>query len=94
MPNGKELSPIVKYVVAATGFGQREAWELLQRVSEEHYARIFQAAWQWDRKGAPEANDQPIEPEANHQLISIVGTERLTRLIAATRTAPATAAST
>ena len=93
MPNGKELSPIVKYVVAATGFGQREAWELLQRVSEEHYERIFQAAWQWDRTVLPEGNDHPIEPEANRQLTQIVGTERLTRLIAATRGATAIAAS-
>jgi hypothetical protein len=81
MPDAK-VSPIVKYVVAATGLRQREAWELLQQVSEDHYTRILLAARRWDRT-VPQGAERPVEQEATNQLTEIVGTQRLARLMAA-----------
>jgi hypothetical protein len=82
--DAKDTWPVVKFLIAATGFKRRDARKLLEEIPEEKYSRLFIMARAWDRDQAAKASEQ---------LQSLVGETSLPTLLAATRHArnPSTA---
>lgn len=45
----KSTWPVVKFLIAATGFRRKEARALLEQIPHEKYADLFLRAMTWDR---------------------------------------------
>jgi hypothetical protein len=39
--DAKDTWPVVKFLIAATGFKRRDARKLLEEIPEENYSRLF-----------------------------------------------------
>jgi hypothetical protein len=56
--DAKDTWPVVKFLIAATGFKRRDARKLLEEIPEENYSRLFVMARAWDRDQAAKASEQ------------------------------------
>lgn len=80
----KSTWPVVKFLIAATGFRRKEARALLQEIPREKYSDLFIRAMAWDRDASG---------MASKTLETILGGERVKSLELATAQAqlPSTA---
>lgn len=76
--DAKDTWPVVKFLIAATGFKRRDARKMLEEIPEEHYSRLFVVARAWDRDQAAKASDQ---------LSTLLGDSQVPTLMDATRLA-------
>lgn len=53
--DAKDTWPVVKFIIAATGFKRRDARKLLEEIPTEHYSRLFLEARAWDRETSNKA---------------------------------------
>ena len=76
--------PVVKFLIAATGFGRSQARHMLQEIPPDLYSRLFMEALTWDRE---------TSGQASKALRDMLGVQRLDALQSATIRAqkPATA---
>lgn len=52
----KSTWPVVKFLIAATGFRRREARTLLDEIPKDKYSELFIKAMAWDRDQASTAS--------------------------------------
>jgi hypothetical protein len=52
----KATWPVVKFLIAATGFRRREARALLDEIPREQYSKLFIEAMAWDRDTSGQAS--------------------------------------
>lgn len=80
----KSTWPVVKFLIAATGFRRREARVLLNEIPKEKYADLFMKALAWDRE---------TDGQASRTLEQLLGGQNVHTLEAATNQArmPSTA---
>ena len=71
----KSTWPVVKFLIASTGFRRREARMLLEQISSEKYSRLFIEATAWDRDA---------ERRASETLRALLGDDRVPALEDAT----------
>lgn len=76
--DAKDTWPVVKFLIAATGFKRRDARQLLEEIPEASYSRLFVMARAWDRDQAAKASEH---------LTQLVGTDNLPTLLKATKLA-------
>ena len=76
--DAKDTWPVVKFLIAATGFKRKDARKLLEEIPEGNYSRLFVMARAWDR-------DQSAK--ASESLQQLVGDENLPTLLHATKLA-------
>lgn len=81
--DAKDTWPVVKFLIAATGFKRRDARKLLEEIPEESYSQLFVRARAWDRDQAAKASDM---------FSSIVGEANIPTLLDAARMARTPAA--
>lgn len=71
----KSTWPVVKFIIAATGFNKQNARKLLEEIPKDCYADLFLKARAWDRDAGNKASEQ---------LSAIVGGKKLHTLTEAT----------
>lgn len=52
----KDTWPVVKFIIAATGFKRRDARKLLGEISTDHYSRLYLEARKWDQEALQKAS--------------------------------------
>jgi hypothetical protein len=74
----KDTWPVVKFLIAATGFKRRDARSLLGEIPRECHADLFLRARRWDRDSSARAGEE---------LTAILGGRNLATLAEATKRA-------
>lgn len=74
--NAKDTWPVVKFIVAATGFNRQDARTLLEQLPKECHSQLYLRARAWDRDSSAKATEG---------LEAIVGTTKLGMLAEATQ---------
>jgi hypothetical protein len=66
--NAKETWPVVKFIIAATGFKRQDARKMLEEIPDDRYSRLFLMARAWDREQSQAASKALEELLGNDSL--------------------------
>lgn len=72
----KDTWPVVKFIVAATGFKRRDSRKLLEELPKERYAELFLRARRWEQETASRAAAEWAEVAGGTKLPTLVEASR------------------